>query len=371
MESGYHKSDIPQVIETPLTEGSNSTFEWRYLYSRSAEALALGDTGQDFLTFFCNDQTVIFALCDGVSQSFFGDLAAKILGDALVNWLSQGFEMPADTISLKLALIELLNGLTQEATRVVESKEIQPDSPVMLTEVLEKKRLHGSETTFVCGRIELTGPSLAEGEVILAWMGDTRLRLWDGNKERTADLGDAFHTSERWSSRTGPVGGEPHLLCFPINKAELNYICRLAVYSDGLASLDTFSELPEDGQIIKLTQQAYQSAISDDISFLDIKIGLMAHPVNLMAPASLLVETEENHLHVSWEPVSGASHYQLELHGRELKTWLTPQTALILPLTEPDIYLVRVRGFYEEQAGEWTVPQEVKFLNGLNPLSDK
>src|ERR1041385_7373312 len=80
---------VAQDRETPVRAERYAAFSWRYAYARSADTRKVGDPGQDYLTFRYEEGVFAFALCDGVSQSFFGDLAARILGDALLTWLWQ------------------------------------------------------------------------------------------------------------------------------------------------------------------------------------------------------------------------------------------------------------------------------------------
>src|SRR5512138_1232221 len=78
---------IPQGAESPVRHAEAGPFAYRYAYYRSTETRAAGDPGQDYLTFLQTGQSFVFALCDGVSQSFFGELAARALGNSLVQWL--------------------------------------------------------------------------------------------------------------------------------------------------------------------------------------------------------------------------------------------------------------------------------------------
>jgi len=81
--------ELPQQSETGLQQVRQSSWTYLYGYSRSAESVASGDPGQDYLSFADSDSSFNFALCDGISMSYFGDIAAKFLGDRLIEWLSQ------------------------------------------------------------------------------------------------------------------------------------------------------------------------------------------------------------------------------------------------------------------------------------------
>ena len=61
----------------------------RFAYSRSSDSMASQIEGQDYLCFRHNDQKLVFIIADGVGSSFCGNLAARILGDNLLDWLGR------------------------------------------------------------------------------------------------------------------------------------------------------------------------------------------------------------------------------------------------------------------------------------------
>jgi len=231
--------------------------QWRYAYARAAETRAQGEVGQDVIVLDGRPERLNFALADGVSQSFYGDLAASALGDGLVGWLGQ--LAPGQTSEqVSLGLAGLLEKLRVEVTEDVDVFPLPKDLPPMLLEVLNQKRQLGSESMFVCGSIWLD-----PGKLLLCWLGDIRCRLWrDGREEKLEGL---FRTQDRWSSRRGPVAGPPQL-----HFAPLQGLSRLMIYSDGLASLDALPDPPTDEALQAAIDAAGRSPTSDDISFLDI-----------------------------------------------------------------------------------------------------
>src|SRR4051812_46807553 len=78
---------VSQDLETPLQETIHDGLRLRYAYTRSAECQAIGVSGEDYFSIRVDLTRYAFALCDGVSLSFFGGVAAKLLGDELVGWL--------------------------------------------------------------------------------------------------------------------------------------------------------------------------------------------------------------------------------------------------------------------------------------------
>ena len=78
---------IDQASECDVTEITEGPFSFRYAYARSKDSQINNESGQDYITWRDNSEKLVFALCDGVSKSFFGEIGAKLLGNMLVSWL--------------------------------------------------------------------------------------------------------------------------------------------------------------------------------------------------------------------------------------------------------------------------------------------
>src|SRR5207249_4736565 len=103
-----------------------------------------------------SDNSFVFEVCDGVGQSFYGDLASRLLGELLSDWLSSLVVSSTPSVSeLRAALAMFLGEATVKATAAVDAMPLPSDTPPILEEVLNDKRKSGSESTFVCGRIDL------------------------------------------------------------------------------------------------------------------------------------------------------------------------------------------------------------------------
>lgn len=365
-ESRTHR--VPQDRETGVEVVQGPTFTCRYAYARSADTQKAGDVGQDYLTFRQDEATFVFALCDGVSQSFYGDLAARFLGDALLAWLSDRLPLTTDAATIRTALSAYLRDLTGPATEQVQRHPLPPDIPPMLRDVLEEKRALGSESTFVCGRIDLPGPRFPQGRIVLAWMGDSRLRLWGPEGERSADLGGEFKTEQRWSSRRGPVGGEPHVFVAPLERDGRRTLVGLMAYSDGLAALDARDEVPSNRALQDMIASAGEAATSDDLSFLEVWLGPLPERIEavpLPAPYLLAVERREDRIRAAWRPVREAQRYEVEIRNGEAQRWRIPRTDWESPALPPGEYRLRVRAWRDGDPGEWseerrvTVPEAV------------
>lgn len=261
---------IDQKKETPVTS-MEGKFPLRYAYARANETQKDNDNGQDYMTYQIQNNTMVFAICDGVSLSFFGDLSAKFLGDRACEWLLYNtYSKNLNKEMMQTEFTRFLQEIVEDGTRMIREFHIPDEVTGILRDVLEDKRNHGSETTFVCGRIDLADGSDSEGSLFIAWLGDSRLRLWKDDEEKTSLLGDTFHTSQRWSTSKGPVGGKPHVFIKKLSEQDM--INRVVLYSDGLSGLDSYQTLPDDQTIQRLIDAAGRKPTSDDISFLDISL---------------------------------------------------------------------------------------------------
>jgi hypothetical protein len=337
---------LEQDRDTPVTQQQRIKFGYRYAYARSADSRANNDLGQDFLIIREDNEKLAFALCDGVSQSFYGDLAARLLGEALIDWLWE--KVPTDPITFSSTLTVFLDSIVEPIGKQVEAYPIPDNLPPMVREVLEQKRALGSESTFIAGRLDLTHSRLD-----LAWMGDSRLRLWSRKGEITAYLGETFHTQERWSSRRGCIGS---LHTFTFSSKSLHY---LMAYSDGLAILDkVLSRHFRAASIEAIIADSLSRPESDDISFLEIWLGnqppLERPP--LAAPREVRLALKEGQAILRWRPVIGAIRYEICLENGPSFSCYAPETSFKLPLEvlTPKTRWVRIRA-WDEEPGDWSI----------------
>ena len=303
----------PQYMETPAVYGEFGTFHYRYAYSRSIDSLKNNENGQDFLSILTDGSRFVFALCDGVSQSFYGDLAARLLGGQLIEFFKH-VRISENPEKIKVDLSSSLNRLTDTATQQVQDYTIPAGLAPMLVSVLEKKKQMGSESTFVAGVLDAKS-----GIACFAWMGDSRLRLWNDETEVTHLLGESFHTNERWSTRKGAVG-DVHVITLP--SSAFNH---LITYSDGFSYLDkAFTQEvavhPWSHHIInQFMSDASRRPSSDDISFLEVWLGKKPNipdgSESLLQPQveTPTINSSEEYLEMKWKPVPGASEYEIEI----------------------------------------------------------
>ncbi len=248
---------LPQDVETPLTTLSTPSGTALYLYARSGDSVAARTIGQDYVAFRYGPHDLTFAVCDGVGQSFMGDLAARLLGDGLNAWLWQ-IERPADAPAFSQEVANALNELTTVGAERVAAFKLPGNLPPMLVQALEGQRKYGSESMFVAGRIALGG---GDPWVALCWLGDSPVAAIDIDG-KLVDLGPKGHTSERWNAATG-VKGEVHTW---VSSAE--HVARVAGYTDGLG----VEHVPTDADIARLMELWAETPPGDDASLFDVRL---------------------------------------------------------------------------------------------------
>ncbi|MBN1920200.1 MAG: protein phosphatase 2C domain-containing protein [Anaerolineae bacterium] len=252
---------LPQTYETAALVIAGEIFHLQVAYARSADSRASDDLGQDYLSVRQDGDRLAFVLCDGVSQSFVGDLAARVLGEAMLEWLWQLDAETAQAQVLQETCHQYLQELSSTVAPQVTNYSLPGDLPPMLREVLERKRELGSESTLSAGLLDV-----AADKLLLVWLGDSRIRLWDRQGECTAVLGDTFLTQERWSTHRGPIG-RVHVFI-----TNLKDIKRVVAYSDGLAVMDRgLNDSLTMRSLDAVITEAGDAPTSDDISFLEVR----------------------------------------------------------------------------------------------------
>ena len=261
---------LPQESDTYPQIFNKDNFSFRCAYLRSNESRSYGDPGQDFIAVKTMPDVFMFALCDGVSQSFLGNIGARYLGLGLMQWL-EACEDTFEKGRLQASLSTYLVNYSGKVSEEIANYALSPEMPDMVRTVLEKKRDMGSESTFVCGRIDFPNRAFNQGRALFAWMGDSRLRFWCRDRERSDELGTEFITKQRWSSRKGPVGGDPHVFADIIEEESGKMtIDRLLSYSDGIASMDKTDQPITNNALKRLIINNMTIPENDDISYLEL-----------------------------------------------------------------------------------------------------
>ncbi len=315
---------LNQDSDTPARREIAPCVMLTYLYDRSRDSKKSGAPGQDFIAFSYDHSRVAFAVCDGVSQSFYGDLAARFLGEKLVAWLMAHTAPVGGDFADQLDRV--LRAWTGEASQLVQARQPAADLPPMIREALERKRENGSESMFVAGLLDLSGEQL-----VVCWMGDMRLWLWDSHT-RPVDLpGAVWLTKERWSTRIGPKNGVPRTAIL-----NLDDVARLTIHTDGVGNRAQELRSITRERLDQLARELGAAPASDDVSILDIVVDSVDVPP-LDAPEPYVPDMDEPV--IRWQAVDGAQWYRVEMiaavDGRQW-TADTTSTSFILPPGQPE-----------------------------------
>ena len=252
-----------QKKKTPVHNGPKTApYFFRLGLDRSRDTQKSNQSGQDCISVQWTATRLSATLCDGVSQSFFGELAAAELSNKLSQFLL-ALPNENDPNFIHDTIRAFLNNLSSTFSRTVEEHSLEDVEPAFLRAVLEKKRYLGSEAVFTSVLLDKTTSLM-----LLVWAGDCRLRLWLRGEEVTRELlsTETFLTQERWSSSRGVIGNL-HLALFPFSSFDT-----IVSYSDGLALLDEKTNIFQESNVAleHYVSQTKSLASSDDVSFLQI-----------------------------------------------------------------------------------------------------
>ncbi len=297
---------VPQNIETPVTFAAVPNAYVRYAYARSSESMNAQTDGQDYLCFKHNDQRLVFVVCDGVGSSFCGNLAARILGDNLLDWL---WALDIEYLGGEAALVEsatayLNNKLQKQAQLEVEEYEI-PGSDQMnalILQALNAQRAYGSEAIFVAGRIDHPGPMMIDGLASFIWMGDSQLHLYDRD-EQEIDIDATWTSGNRFSTVQGTKGTMSGWM------QPWTAISRVTAFSDGLTAHVEGVAGYSDTKLDREIHIGSRLATSDDVSFIDI---VLRTPTYEGYPHGEIPDrqSERPHLQSIWNP-KGSDSFEL------------------------------------------------------------
>lgn len=297
-----------QDKKTPISDGPiTAPFPFRYGMDRSADSIKANQKGQDYLSVEWGDNRMVAVLCDGVSQSFFGDLSAKFLSERLSDFFL-GLALPDDLGLLDIQIRDFLQNLSSEFAETIETYPLDHVFPEFLRGVLERKRHLGSEAVFE-GVLLDRSRALA----LLFWSGDSRIRTWKNGSEITTALfsKSEFLTQERWSSHKGLVGELHYKFLSP------DQFDNLIFYSDGLTLADKEANLYafDNIQVEKLIHQTKALPGSDDTSFFQISAVLQpAWRGDAKSEKSQLrfdVDTVKDRLLIEWAGVGSQNQWEL------------------------------------------------------------
>lgn len=248
-----------QTGDQPLSS-HHSRFMCRYGYGRSAESASMGESGQDFAAVRIHKSVCCFVLCDGVGLSYRGDFAARYLGSSLLDWMERGQDLSAD--QLKVYLERLAGTAAEELDR----QPLDHESGLMRS-VLEDKRRQGSQSMYICGKIELPKRG-SRGRLPTCLARGFTFTIMERCRGNQRAVRSYLSTSERWSTSRGPIGGKPH---WYERSIPADMPMRLQVYTDGLSDLDPIREPVPDEQIQVLLDASHTGGLDDDAAFIELQ----------------------------------------------------------------------------------------------------
>lgn len=262
------RTSLPQDRETPLTPLQTGFGTALALYNRSIDSIQANTIGQDYVTFRYGPTDLTFAVCDGVGQSFIGDLAARLLGNALIDWLWAATK-PDSPEAFSKAIAAALDSLAEQTAQAVRDYQLPAGLPGILVQALENQRKYGSESMFVAGRLALG----ADPWVGLCWLGDSPVAAVDIDG-KLVDLGPKGATSERWNATTG-LKGTVHTWVGPGKN-----VARVVGYTDGLG----LNHAPTDAELARMVEEWSARPPSDDASLFDVRLAPSPQTVGPPAP---------------------------------------------------------------------------------------
>lgn len=291
---------LSQATDTPARHERLATALLTVLYDRSRDSKQAQALGQDYICYRYDATRLAFCICDGVSQSFYGDLSARFLGDHLVAWLFAATPDASDGATFAEQLHAELQRAVPAATQLVLEHPIGWAVPPIVRTALERKREQGSESMFVAGLVDF-----AKGQLWAAWMGDLRLWLWDADGQPMAFPDAVWETKERWSSRVGAKNGLPHGLHLP-----LSAFTRLTIHSDGIGSRHAdLAHITLDA-LDQLAAELSAAPASDDLSIFDLDL----HPAQLdqpLLPAPSVQQPDPLEPVLTWAAIPSAAWYRV------------------------------------------------------------
>lgn len=358
---------VDQMRATSLSSAPSRRAAIDYLCLPSRERQSKGTVGQDYVVVRHNEEAICFAVCDGVGQSFYGHLAAQFLGDAVVEWLGT-LEAAVDERHLAAGMTDFLTDLSASAQQLVADYALPQDLPKLVLSALERQRAYGSETMFVCGRLQFprvpADPTDA-GQIVLCWLGDVEAQVLDRDGV-PINLGAQWTSRERWSTSQGLRGAER----VHVWSGDLNRVSQIVVYSDGLASLGhrLWALVGAPQELEQEIEEIQRSPADDDVALLRIEPRRLLAPILQPIRSPLFGDSYD----LNWEAVPEAAAYLVE-EGHDpgfegARSWVSPVAGCRVERAAPGQHLYRVRAIDGGMHGEASNVQSARLLPGARHL---
>ena len=275
----FSVTETDQTTDSAVHVPLGQTVDARLLSLRCHEAQSQSLPNQDYarIIYRQDDASLCFCVCDGVGSSYKGDFAAHYLATHLVSWLHDLTDLRSGTFKLGRSLQEYLNGLAAPAQSELVMLPFPEDVPPLVREVLtELLTEYGSETVFLCGRLDYAATTSEHhaqpfwhgfdpplGRAFLCWMGNVSAQLFT-TPDHVIALGDATDRDGRWSTLQGCRG------TLRVWKRSLRALDRLVVYTDGFdkPGLSLFDAM--DDEWLLQAQKLLSLPAQDDMTALEL-----------------------------------------------------------------------------------------------------
>lgn len=272
-----------QSKDTQLTQIARGPFILRYASYRKGEDAKLDLRSEDYIVSKLAPGQAIFGLCDGVGSSFYGNIGSQFLGETILNWLGNVSNpnnsdfVGDDNVKLYLEKLNTdlkneLNSKIKLATNIIQNRKSTSHSELIRLAEKTQRLDFGTQSNFVGGIIWPKSTDLPDGRVLLFWLGNARVRIF--NKLENNKFEELTHLTkwgdnpeqlkEVWSSREGVVG---HVYSF---MTDLSKITTVIAYSDGLEGVEEKITPNLQGVNLEALIHQAQSIKDDDVSYLEI-----------------------------------------------------------------------------------------------------
>lgn len=269
------KADATAIsVESKLTEETlistliNQVLKLRLFSARCRESQSQALVNQDYV--LANVQqdgsSLCFCVCDGVSNSYRGDFAARYLGTRLVQWLQNLPVFNWTSTSWKIQLRAELDAWSREAHSELLRTSLPESLPYLVREVLEEQRnTYGSETVFLGGRINKASSKAEHSvEIFLCWMGNITAHVFTTD-EHCIVLGGDDASAKGWSTGRGLRGN------LSTWHTGLTTLERLIVHTDGLDMIEKQLPTLSDEALQTQARRLLLMPQSDDMTVLTLQ----------------------------------------------------------------------------------------------------
>lgn len=251
-------------------------------YRRCREYDERNGEGQDYAWLMADGSRVIGILADGVSQSFYGQIAARHVVDGLAEHLREQAEFD-DRHESRAKLLSALRKTARDGAQEVAAYTLRAGLSATMQELLEQERLRGSQAVFGAFVYDCASQQLTACQV-----GDVRLRIIG---EQNGQIGSYLLPANKMGRYCTPVSADLYDsgLERDLVLQTFDSVLGVLLYSDGVA--DTWGQRPaglEKGSEGSLRDAMNVWAIKDDVSM----VGLMTERVARWSAANSLIAPE-------------------------------------------------------------------------------